>query len=155
MEQRSSWEFNSRSAAQDIPRLISNPRTRHRTLSWVSWIHSTPSHHIVLGCTLILSRLRPDLSSSVLPWRFVTGILPAFLSSLKLSACPAHINLSACPAHINLGACPAHLNLLDFFCKEITPLTDDSKTLQNTTAVSLAEPDEVTARSIQTELIVS
>jgi hypothetical protein len=55
----------SRSASEETPDILRNPRdlyrvskTRHWTLSWVRWIQSTPTHTIFLKSIIILWRTR-------------------------------------------------------------------------------------------------
>jgi hypothetical protein len=62
MEHSLSWEANSHSDSQEIPRLLWNPksitvftRVRYWSLFWARWVQSTASHLIYQRSVLILS----------------------------------------------------------------------------------------------------
>jgi len=81
MEQHSSWERDSRSAGQEIPHLLWNPKfeyvfkiARHWTISWARLIQYVPSHSGSLDSHLILGHL-----SGLFPSGFVTKLLYVFL----------------------------------------------------------------------------
>jgi len=80
MEQNSSWEANSLSVREEIPRLVWNPRVHyrvhkspHRSLSWARRIKSTPSHSFSLRSIVMLS--------SHLPPTFMSGPFPSGFST--------------------------------------------------------------------------
>jgi hypothetical protein len=102
MERSPSWEANSHSASQDIPRFYGTrkfitmfTRSCHGCLTWAWWIQSTPSHHISLRSILILSSiLHQGFPSSVcvciiyegVSKSFRTGHLDWELQTVQLSA---------------------------------------------------------------------
>jgi hypothetical protein len=87
MQQSPSWEADSSSATQEIPRLFVTRRfiaafttARHRSLSWGRTIQSMPPHPISWKYILILSsNLCLGLQSRLLPSGFLTGSLPPYV----------------------------------------------------------------------------
>ena len=83
MEQSHSWEANRFSANQEIPNILLNPKVHNHihkcpqlSLSWSSYIKSTPPHPTSWRSILILSsHLRLGPPSALLPLGFPTKTL--------------------------------------------------------------------------------
>jgi len=90
MEQILSWEENNHSDSQG--RFITVFTTsRHWSLSWARYTHSTRSHTIYLKSLLILSyHLRPGLPSGLFHPGSPIKSSYAFLISRVLHSCPSH-----------------------------------------------------------------
>jgi len=98
MENSLSWEANSNSANEEIPRLLWNLQVFHKahhwSLFWVTCIQATPSHFSSLRSILILlTRLHLDFQSGVFPSGFPINMSYKFLISTVRATCPAHIIL--------------------------------------------------------------
>jgi hypothetical protein len=86
MEQISSLEAKSRSATQEFPKILWNPKVHYRvqmTCPLVSILSQSIQYQTLnpfpLKSILILSRLHLRLRSGLLPSGFLTNILYAFL----------------------------------------------------------------------------
>jgi hypothetical protein len=95
MAQRSSWEANSFSASQEIPRILWNPQVHYR-------IHNSPPPVPILSQSMphptswrsiliLSSHLRLSLPSGRLPSGLPTKILYAPLPSTIRATRPAHL----------------------------------------------------------------
>jgi hypothetical protein len=84
MERSPSWETDSLSAGQEIPRLLWKPKICYTMFTWslssARRIQSATSHHVYLSSiTILSSHLRLDLPSSLFPSGFPTNIFIHFL----------------------------------------------------------------------------
>jgi hypothetical protein len=94
MELSPSWEAASRSATQQFPNILWNPKVYYRVhkspplvpiLSQINPVHITPSHFSkILGL---------GLPSGLYPFGFPTKMLYTFLFSPIRAICPAHLIL--------------------------------------------------------------
>jgi hypothetical protein len=93
-----SWEAASRSATQEFPNILWNPKVHycvhkclHWSRSWARWIQSIPSHPISLRSILIISTyLHLCLLSGVFRSCFPTKIVYAFLFYHMRDKFPSH-----------------------------------------------------------------
>jgi hypothetical protein len=101
MEQRPSWEANSFSASQEIPRILWNPEVHYRIhkspppvhiLSQLNPVH-TPHPTSWRSVLILSSHLRLGLPSGRLPSGLPTKILYAPRFSRIHATCPAHLIL--------------------------------------------------------------
>jgi hypothetical protein len=109
MELSTSWEAVSRSAIQEFPNILWNPKVHYLVrkgpplvpiLSHISPVRTTPSYFPKIHFNIILPHL--SLPSGLLPSGFLTEILYA---SLRPHACymPAHLILLVLIILIVLG----------------------------------------------------
>jgi hypothetical protein len=98
MEQSSSWQADSHSTSQEIPRLLLNPKVHYHVhkgqpldpiLSQMNLVHTISSRFIVI----LFSYLCLGLPNGLFPSDFPTKILYVFLISLMHATCAAHIIL--------------------------------------------------------------
>jgi len=96
MEQIPSWQANSHSSSQEVPRIYGTLAVftiaRHWSLSWARCIYSTNFHPILLTAILTLSvHLHIGFPHSLFPSHFLAKILFSFLNLPICATCPAHL----------------------------------------------------------------
>jgi hypothetical protein len=102
MELSSSWEANSHSASQEIPRLLWNPNVYYRvykspplvpTQSQMHPVHNFTPNFPKINSNILSSHLRLGLPHGLFPSGFTPKIVYAFLISPMRFTCPAHLML--------------------------------------------------------------
>ena len=97
IQQSASWEANTFSASQQIPRILWNPKVLYRIynsqtpvpiLSHINPVHAPPSHFLEIGLNIILLSM-PGSSY----WPLSIKTLYKSLLSPILATCPAHLIL--------------------------------------------------------------
>jgi hypothetical protein len=105
MELGCSWEAVSRSATQEIPNILWNPKVHshvHKSppliliLSQINPTHTIPSYLSLISILILFTHLLLGLSSGLFPSGLPTKILYAFLFSLMHAMWLVHIVTGRC-----------------------------------------------------------